>query len=363
MTKRMMLVFFSILFIFSTTIAYGGAVDVTDQVLTDMLEKVSEHKDKNTMIDILEIGLTDSNSIDGLKTVLANKMDPAKEQALAEKGITKGDLEKSIDSLKDWTPEARDKLIGYLKSNDMDKVKDLVQNDGILEEDATKEENQEGNVGGGGVTKTPDTPEKENSKEQLPIEEKTPEKVKHHFKDIEMHWAKTSIENMASLGIVSGIDENNFAPELQVTRSQMVTFIVKLLNMDTTVKANMPFADVANDAWYHDFIKAAYHAKLINGTSPDTFDPNASVTREQMMVMVINALKFKNMLTEEGNQTNLEKFQDQNKLSSWAVEAMHIAVEKGLIKGRTENTLAPDGVATRAEAITIINKVYQLINN
>ncbi|MBQ3085643.1 MAG: S-layer homology domain-containing protein, partial [Clostridia bacterium] len=97
------------------------------------------------------------------------------------------------------------------------------------------------------------------------------------------------------------------------------------------------------EIWYEKAVEWAVE----NGVSDGT-DPNGKITREQMITMV-----WRYLGEPEGNG-DLTAFTDRNKIDSWAEDALAWAVEYGVISGRGEGILDPDGNATRAEAAQLL---------
>ncbi|MBF8984602.1 S-layer homology domain-containing protein [Lutibacter sp. B2] len=358
MKKKILLLTLSLMLISSTVLSYAvGTTNVSSKALIAIFEKAKNHKDKDLILKEMKDDFENADKIDILKGVVEGMLTPEILEKLNENGIKVEDIMDSLDNLKRWSYDSRMKLIEYVENNEMKKAATLIENDGKIEE----EKPNTPSVGGGGGALPPKEQPLTKVEPDKKIED--PKKTVCDFKDIETHWAKNSIEHMASIGIVNGIEENKFAPELKVTRSQMVTFIVKLLKIDTKAEGNMPFSDIKPDSWDYGFVKAAYNAKIVNGISAEQFASNNPITREQMIAMIINGLKYKNKEAQENEALDLTKYEDLDKLSDWAKDSMKKAISLGIISGRTEKTIDPQGVATRAEAITIIEKAYSIIHN
>ena len=287
-----------------------------------------------------------------------SQLSDEEKEALEEREI---DLSESLDSLKSWSVDARMKLLEYVENGQMSKAGELISNDGVVQTPIA------GGGGGAGAivpTQPPAVPEVPVAAQpEVPIDPQEPIQISVSFKDIEGHWAKATIEKMASLGLTSGVSPDNFGPDIRVTRSQMVAFIVKMLNLDLTGEDTVPFKDINKDAWDYNFIKAAYVYKLANGVSADAFDPGREVTREQMIVMMMNALNYSKLALTQPKTVDIDQYGDSNEISAWALEPMKTAVNLGLIQGKGNGTLDPKGPATRAEVMVIIEKVYNLIYN
>jgi len=180
------------------------------------------------------------------------------------------------------------------------------------------------------------------------------------FIDLRGHWAAAEIGTAVKLGICSGITPTQFAPDRKITRAEFATLLTRVLGLKTTASVQSRFSDVTTDAWYYNFVNSAAEAGLINGYSPTKFGPNDLITREQMAVMISNALAYKNKQLNVSDSV-LSKFKDRGQISSWAIPGVSTAVDQGIITGRSATTIAPSHNATRAEGTAMILRMHQLL--
>ena len=177
------------------------------------------------------------------------------------------------------------------------------------------------------------------------------------FTDIADHWAKSVIEGMATNGYVSGMGEGQFAPDKSMTRAEAATLLDRLLAGEGL--ADSPFADVPKNEWYAGAVGRMYAAGLIAGVDENQFAPYATVTREQLAVMVARALSKKQL----GVEGSLDLFADRADVSPWAREAVGLSAQLGIVRGiaQGEQTLfAPQKAATRAEAVTMLKEFLDI---
>ena len=114
------------------------------------------------------------------------------------------------------------------------------------------------------------------------------------------------------------------------------------------------FHDVYINAWYSHYIVWAYDKGVVTGVGENQFAPNENVTREQFATMMHRFAGFMEYDTAVHKGIQWDYFTDRNQISGWAVEAIVWANYHGLITGRTTTTIVPDGNATRAEAAAIL---------
>lgn len=170
-------------------------------------------------------------------------------------------------------------------------------------------------------------------------------KDKVSLNDIKGHWAQQSIEELVATGTVGGYPDGSFKPGNTVTRAEFASMLVKALQLD---KGEKIFADTI-DHWAKDFIAAANARGIVNGYDANTFGPDDLITREQMAVMIFKAAGLSALGEETG-------FADKDDISSWARQAVAAVVEQGIMNGYQDNTIQPQGKASRAEAATVIVK-------
>jgi hypothetical protein len=82
------------------------------------------------------------------------------------------------------------------------------------------------------------------------------------------------------------------------TRAQFAALLARSLNLNET-GSNRPFADVTQDAWYHEAVYQVYSAGIVSGVTDSSFLPNDPITREQMAVMLSNAAAHRKGLQSE----------------------------------------------------------------
>ncbi len=170
------------------------------------------------------------------------------------------------------------------------------------------------------------------------------------FTDISGHWAEDEIISAYMAGLVNGLGDGRFGPDEALNRAMFTTLLYRLAG-SPAVYGNNPFTDVANGLYYTDAVIWAYQNGVVTGTSATTFDPNATLTREQMVTMLYRYAQFAGISTSAS--TSLDSFSDSASVSGYAVNAMQWAVAEGIIKGQG-NALVPGGTTTRAQAAAVL---------
>lgn len=179
------------------------------------------------------------------------------------------------------------------------------------------------------------------------------------FTDIaDGYWGKDAVNFATSHELFQGTEADVFNPTGTMTRSMLVTVLHRLENEVTPTK-NTFFADVDKSAWYSNASDWAAASGIVNGTGAG-FDPNGSISREQLAAMLYRyAGSIGGVTSVKGDA--IKKFGDGDSVSPWATDAMAWAVNSGLISGRENNTLAPADTATRTEVAVILQRFVSTI--
>lgn len=183
-----------------------------------------------------------------------------------------------------------------------------------------------------------------------------PEKLP--FTDVEGHWAEDAIRYVYERGLMNGMEADLFLPDGEMTRAMLVTTLYRMEGSPKPGPDN-PFTDVNSDAWYTDAVLWASENGIVNGVDEDLFAPDASITREQLATMLLRYAEYKSYDTS--GRSDLSDFTDADQIGGWAKEALSWANAAGLIYGRSENTIAPQGTATRAEIATILMRFLESV--
>ncbi|WP_141503110.1 immunoglobulin-like domain-containing protein [Paenibacillus luteus] len=180
------------------------------------------------------------------------------------------------------------------------------------------------------------------------------------FKDLPRnHWAFQTVKVLAAKHIVTGVTSGEFKPNDKTTRAEFIALFTRALGLRATGKS-MPFSDVSENAWYVSDVAAAYEAGLIQGTTDNKFDPNATITREQMAALLVRAYTYSSGNTVQSN-LGLDGFKDNAKVSLWAKQEVTQAISVGLMKGDGKQLFNPRSEAVRAETAQAIYNLLKLI--
>lgn len=152
-------------------------------------------------------------------------------------------------------------------------------------------------------------------------------------------------------GIVTGTDAVHFSPDASCTRAQLVTFLWRAAG-SPVVNYAMNFNDVDSGAYYAEAVRWAASEKVVEGTTAETFAPDAAVTRAQMVTMLYRFAKAQGMDTTQGGMA-IREFDDFDAVPAYALEVVDWAVNAGVLKG-DNNRLLPQDNCTRAQIVTML---------
>lgn len=172
-------------------------------------------------------------------------------------------------------------------------------------------------------------------------------------------WYGDAVATVYAQGLMTGVAEDAFAPELPASRGMVVSILHRLSGSPATNAAI--FEDVSPDDWYGQAVAWAASEGIASGTSAETFSPNAAVTREQLAALLCN------FAAQQGVDTtacsDLSNFDDAAAVSDWAQDAVSWAHAEGLLAGTSATTLSPQGEATRAQLAAMLVRFSDYLEN
>ena len=177
------------------------------------------------------------------------------------------------------------------------------------------------------------------------------------FVDVdESAWYYNSVKYVSDNGLMSGVSETEFAPEIDMTRAMLVTVLYRAAGAPDMSNEiwGYPFEDVDAESWYGAAVYWARNNDIIQGYSDEKFAPNEPVTREQMAAILYRYAQFKIISTDETG--DLSQFTDSDSISEWAKNSVDWAIGKGLLTGKGNGILDPTGNATRAEVAAMLQR-------
>ena len=166
------------------------------------------------------------------------------------------------------------------------------------------------------------------------------------FTDLGDHWARQTIERLASENIITGMGDGTFAPNANVTRAQYFTMVNRAFNF--TNEAQINFRDVGSGDWIETAMKRAVGAGYLKGYEDNTARPNENITRAEVAMVLKNVL---NLPEAPGAANGLN---DAYEIPEWSRAAVDAVVGAGLARGDDRGNYRAQDKLTRAESATMI---------
>nr|WP_306220617.1 S-layer homology domain-containing protein [Cohnella sp. WQ 127256] len=181
------------------------------------------------------------------------------------------------------------------------------------------------------------------------------------FQDVPAsHWAYASITELAAKHIVNGVTDQVFGKDLSMTRAELTSLIVRAFGLQNP-DAKQSFTDVSEKSWYSADVASALQAGIVAGKTTTTFAPQAAVTRSEVAVILMRALKRLSATVPVG-EGSLNHFVDKSDVSPMYIDSLSQSVGAGLLKG-DHNHLRPNDVMTRAEAAIVLLKLHNILES
>lgn len=173
--------------------------------------------------------------------------------------------------------------------------------------------------------------------------------AKGTYSDTQGTWAEAAIERWSGYGMIQG-NNGKFDPNGDLTRGQMATMLTRLLKLAAAESAG--FSDITDETWCADAVNRCAAAGIMLGNNGKAM-PNAPITRQEAMVMLARALGVAPVTDTKA----LAKFADADKVGTFAQGYLAALVEAGIVKGTAEGKLDPLSNITRAEMVTIVDRL------
>lgn len=167
-------------------------------------------------------------------------------------------------------------------------------------------------------------------------------------------WYYGAVEFALEQGFFSGTGADTFSPNGAVTRGQLAQILWRLGGSEKADPAAFP--DVTSSDWFYQAVSWCKQEGLMDGTDAG-FNPNGSLTREQLALVLRNYVKNTGADVEKGQ--SLAHFTDGTSASSWALTGLEWAVGEGLLSGYEDGTLRPGNGIKRAELAAVLRTFCQ----
>ncbi len=168
-------------------------------------------------------------------------------------------------------------------------------------------------------------------------------------------WMIEPLQVLYDNGFINGRTATTFAPGENITRAEYLKILVAELGLDAP-GATENFDDVSDYDWYYKYVVVGSALGIVKGRSATEFAPNELITREEISVMTMRAVRVANIKLNVVSTG--ATFTDQASISDWAVEDVVALKEAGIVSGRDTGAFDPKANAIRAEAVKILHGIY-----
>ncbi len=173
--------------------------------------------------------------------------------------------------------------------------------------------------------------------------------------DIQGHWAEATIGEMYVAYLVNGKAEGIFDPNSNITRAEFCQILY--LMSGQTSDGSESFDDVNVGDWFTQAVAWAVNNGITMGTTESTFSPYENITREQMATMIY---RYATLMGLDWTISAETEFADRADFAEYANYQINWAADKGIVKGYPDGTFGPKANATRAEAVSMLQRLLNL---
>ncbi len=190
-----------------------------------------------------------------------------------------------------------------------------------------------------------------------------------YFKDTKGHWAEKEIFLLASLEIIDNESEY-FNPNAYLTRIEFAKMISNAIaDIEERTKSDyirdlrpgkkQIFYDIPKDYPDYNYVKFVYDRGIMIGAS-DYFNPDSSITRAEVITIMIRSLGLVNRAPQLPFET---RYMDDKYIPTWAKRSVYMADEVGIVEGYPDDTIRPKKFVTKAEGAKIIKSLIDLMKD
>ena len=173
----------------------------------------------------------------------------------------------------------------------------------------------------------------------------------HPFIDVpQSHWANEAVGYVYENDLMNGVSATMFQPGGSLTRAMFVTILGRMAGAEEE-SGESGFADVPAGSWYAPYVNWAAANGIVNGTSATTFDPNTTISRQDMAVMLYN---YTQHFGVQLDQKTVTAFTDEGSVAAYALPAVQALHRAGVINGMPDGSFQPYATATREQACIVL---------
>ena len=179
-----------------------------------------------------------------------------------------------------------------------------------------------------------------------------------HFNDVgkNIKWAVEAIDYLYEHGILTGTGNGYYNPQASISRGDFMLMLSRAFDFEAEVDEN--FSDMDEDDYYYRAVGAAKKFGITKGAK-GKFNPRSALSRQDAMVLLVRALEASDIELPDGNDNILFPFKDKNKISDYAKDAFQALIQAGIIEG-SGKALNPNSSVSRAEIAVILYRILTM---
>lgn len=167
--------------------------------------------------------------------------------------------------------------------------------------------------------------------------------------DTLQHWAKDSIAKWVASGVLSGYPDKTFHPNDRITRAEFATILNRVFGF--YAESNEAFSDVRGTSWYADALSIAREAGYYEGFPGNRAQAGDAISRQDAVTLLARVFS----LAASGSASTQAGFSDGAQIQAYAKAAVDAL--SGALSGYQDGTFRPNDSITRAEVVTLIDKL------
>ena len=174
---------------------------------------------------------------------------------------------------------------------------------------------------------------------------------KQSFRDLEQHWAASTVESWSSKNLITGYADGSFKPDAFVTRAQFIALVNRAFGYIENAQIN--YVDVSKKDWFYTELQRAKAIGYISGYENGQMKPDSPITREEAAVIVSRILR----LQAASDQSFITTMKDANRIAKWSKDMVNTVLQSGYMKGYDNGSFKPTSFITRAESVVMLDRV------
>jgi len=175
--------------------------------------------------------------------------------------------------------------------------------------------------------------------------------------DTSGHWAESTLNEWQAKGLLKGYEDGTMRPNNDVSKAEFIALVNRVFGY--YIESEKNYVDIQENKWYSKDSKIAKANGYLEWYKDSALQPEESILREEVFVILATIMQ----LEPSTDLSGIAGFSDRDELSNWSLTYIDALISNGYVKGNPDNTIDPSNSITRAEAITMLDRVMgQLID-